>query len=88
MACLAGKLLSDPRFENPTLVMVTDRQDLDGQLFGVFARVGDLLPENPQQAETREDLPGVAGQPSQVAASSSPRFRNSPPTPTRAGSPP
>lgn len=56
MACLAGKLLSDPRFENPTLVMVTDRQDLDGQLFGVFAGVGDLLPENPQQAESREDL--------------------------------
>jgi len=32
MACLAGKLLTDPRLENPTLVMVTDRQDLDGQL--------------------------------------------------------
>ena len=56
MACLAGKLLTDPRFENPTLVMVTDRQDLDGQLFGVFAGVGDLLPEKPQQAESGEDL--------------------------------
>ena len=31
MACLAGKLLTDQRFQNPTLVMVTDRQDLDGQ---------------------------------------------------------
>ena len=56
MACLAGRLLRDPRLENPTLVMVTDRQDLDGQLFGVFAGVGDLLPEQPQQAESREAL--------------------------------
>ncbi len=56
MACLAGRLLRDPRLENPTLVMVTDRQDLDGQLFGVFAGVGDLLPEQPQQAESRETL--------------------------------
>jgi len=34
MACLSGKLLTDPRMENPTLVIVTDRQDLDGQLLG------------------------------------------------------
>ena len=46
MACLAGKLLTDQRLQNPTLVMVTDRQDLDGQLFGVFAGAGDLLGEN------------------------------------------
>jgi type I restriction enzyme R subunit len=51
MACLAGKLLTDPRLENPTLVMVTDRQDLDGQLFGVFAGAGDLLGESPKQAD-------------------------------------
>ena len=38
MACLAGRLIAEPLLENPTLVMVTDRQDLDGQLFGVFAR--------------------------------------------------
>ena len=56
MACLAGKLLRDPRLENPTLVMVTDRQDLDGQLFGVFAGAGDLLGENPQQADSRQEL--------------------------------
>ena len=43
MACLAGKLLTDKRLQNPTLVMVTDRQDLDGQLFGVFSGSGDLL---------------------------------------------
>jgi type I restriction enzyme, R subunit len=56
MACLAGKLLTDPRLENPTLVMVTDRQDLDGQLFGVFAGAGDLLGESPKQANSRQEL--------------------------------
>ena len=56
MACLAGKLLTDPRLENPTLVMVTDRQNLDGQLFGVFAGVGHLLGETPQRADSRQAL--------------------------------
>lgn len=56
MACLAGKLLGDPRLENPTLVMVTDRQDLDGQLFGVFAGAADMLGETPQQANSRQEL--------------------------------
>lgn len=56
MACLAGKLLTDQRLQNPTLVMVTDRQDLDGQLFGVFAGAKDLLGETPRQANTRQDL--------------------------------
>jgi type I restriction enzyme R subunit len=36
MTCLAGKIVSDIRLSNPTIVMVTDRQDLDGQLFEVF----------------------------------------------------
>lgn len=56
MACLAGRLLIEPRLENPTLVMVTDRQDLDGQLFGVFAGVGELLGEAPKQADSRMAL--------------------------------
>ena len=56
MACLAGRLISEPRLENPTLVMVTDRQDLDGQLFGVFAGAGELLGETPKQADTRTAL--------------------------------
>lgn len=56
MACLAGRLLSDPRLENPTLVVVTDRTDLDGQLYGVFASAGTLLAESPQQADSRADL--------------------------------
>ena len=56
MACLAGRLLMDPRLENPTLVMVTDRQDLDGQLYGVFAGAGELLGETPKQADSRMAL--------------------------------
>ena len=56
MACLAGMLLVDPRLGNPTLVIVTDRQDLDGQLFGVFAGAGDLLGESPKQAGSRQEL--------------------------------
>ena len=56
MACLAGRLIAEPRLENPTLVMVTDRQDLDGQLFGVFAGAGDLLGETPKQANSRSEL--------------------------------
>lgn len=56
MACLAGRLISEPRLENPTIVVVTDRQDLDGQLFGVFAGASDLLGETPKQANTRAEL--------------------------------
>ncbi|MDB3932947.1 type I restriction endonuclease subunit R [Luminiphilus sp.] len=56
MACLAGRLIAEPRLENPTLVMVTDRQDLDGQLFGVFSGAGDLLGETPKQANSRAEL--------------------------------
>ena len=61
MTCLSGKLLSDPRLENPTLVLVTDRQDLDGQLFGVFAGAGDLLGESPKQANSRQELRDLLG---------------------------
>ena len=56
MACLAGRLIAEARLENPTLVMVTDRQDLDGQLFGVFAGAGELLGETPKQANSRAEL--------------------------------
>ena len=56
MACLAGRLISEPRLENPTVVMVTDRQDLDGQLFNVFANAGELLGETPRQANSRAEL--------------------------------
>lgn len=56
MTCLAGKIMACPEMKNPTIVMITDRNDLDGQLFGVFAGVTDLLGETPVQADTRPDL--------------------------------
>jgi type I site-specific restriction-modification system R (restriction) subunit len=42
--------------ENPTIVLIPDRNDLDGQLFGVFSLAQDLLREQPVQGETRQDL--------------------------------
>ena len=56
MTCLAGRLITDQRLGNPTIVMVTDRQDLDGQLFGVFNDSGDFLVDTPRQAETISEL--------------------------------
>lgn len=56
MMFYAGKLIRDPRLGNPTIVVVTDRNDLDGQLFGTFAACKDLLRQNPVQAETRKHL--------------------------------
>ena len=56
MTCLAGMLMQHPRMGNPTLVVVTDRNDLDNQLFGVFAGASELLHETPIQAETRPKL--------------------------------
>ncbi len=54
MAFYAGKLVL--RINNPTLVVLTDRNDLDDQLFGTFASCQDLLRQEPKQAESREDL--------------------------------
>ncbi|MFD0879506.1 type I restriction endonuclease subunit R [Variovorax dokdonensis] len=56
MTCLAGKLMQHPQMGNPTIVMVTDRNDLDNQLFGVFASAAELLHETPVQADTRPKL--------------------------------
>ena len=56
MTCLAGKLMAHPQMGNPTLVVVTDRNDLDNQLFGVFAGATDLLRETPVRADTRPEL--------------------------------
>ena len=46
----------DPAMENPTIVVITDRNDLDDQLFGTFARCRDLLHQDPVQAADRADL--------------------------------
>ncbi len=56
MLMLAGALIGDEQLANPTIVMVTDRNDLDGQLFGTFAAGRALLRQEPEQAESREDL--------------------------------
>ncbi len=56
MAFYAGKAILHPAMENPTIVMLTDRNDLDDQLFGTFARCRDLLRQSPVQAENRADL--------------------------------
>ena len=56
MTCLAGKLITEPKLENPTLLFVTDRQDLDGSLFDTFNNAGSLLAETPLKAESRKDL--------------------------------
>ncbi len=56
MAFYAGRAILEPRMENPTIVVITDRNDLDDQLFGTFARCHDLLRQSPVQAESRDDL--------------------------------
>ncbi|RQQ36274.1 type I restriction endonuclease subunit R [Burkholderia stagnalis] len=56
MTCLAGALMAHEDMGNPTLVVVTDRNDLDNQLFGVFAGAKELLRETPVQADTRPEL--------------------------------
>jgi len=56
MVCFAGKLLQQPEMKNPTIVVVTDRNDLDGQLFQTFSAAQDLLKQTPIQADSRENL--------------------------------
>ena len=56
MACYAGAVTRHPDMENPTIVVLTDRNDLDDQLFGTFARCQDVLGQPPTQAESRADL--------------------------------
>jgi len=56
MICLAGKLMTHPQMKNPTLVVVTDRNDLDGQLYGMFDMAAEVLGEKPVQADTRTAL--------------------------------
>ncbi len=56
MAFYAGRIIREPAMENPTLVVLTDRNDLDDQLFGTFSRCQDLLRQPPVQAESRAHL--------------------------------
>jgi type I restriction enzyme, R subunit len=56
MAFYAGRIIREPAMGNPTLVVLTDRNDLDDQLFGTFSRCAELLRQPPVQAETRAHL--------------------------------
>lgn len=56
MCCYAGKLLQQPAMHNPTLLIVTDRNDLDGQLFETFSQAQELLKQTPVQANNRDEL--------------------------------
>lgn len=56
MAFYAGQLVRNPAMANPTLVILTDRNDLDDQLFSTFSMCQDLIRQRPEQANSREDL--------------------------------
>src|SRR5207248_5399114 len=56
MAFYAGRLMLDTALAHPTVVVITDRNDLDDQLFGTFSRCHELLRQEPEQAMDREDL--------------------------------
>nr|WP_294489863.1 type I restriction endonuclease subunit R [uncultured Anaerosporobacter sp.] len=57
MVFYAGLIVSNPQFSNPTIVVLTDRNDLDSQLFGTFCASSKLLlRQEPKQAQSREHL--------------------------------
>jgi type I restriction enzyme R subunit len=56
MAFYAGRVVQQPEMQNPTLIVLTDRNDLDEQLFGTFSRCKDLLRQSPEQAKDRAHL--------------------------------
>jgi type I restriction enzyme R subunit len=56
MAFYAGRVVAHPAMKNPTLVVITDRNDLDDQLYGTFARCHELLRQQPMQAQSRANL--------------------------------
>ncbi len=56
MVFYTGKLALSDELKNPTIVVITDRNDLDGQLFGTFTRCSGILRQKPIQAQNRDDL--------------------------------
>lgn len=56
MVFYAGRIIREPAMRNPTIVVITDRNDLDDQLFGTFSRCQDLLRQPPMQAQSRAHL--------------------------------
>ena len=64
MAFYSGQIIKHPVMQNPTLVVLTDRNDLDDQLFGTFSMCKDLLRQTPIQAEGRDHLRKLLDRPS------------------------
>ncbi|MBB5374491.1 type I restriction enzyme R subunit [Acidocella aromatica] len=64
MAFYAGVAVKHPALENPTLLVLTDRNDLDEQLFATFSMCKSLLRQTPQRAESREELRQMLDRPS------------------------
>jgi type I restriction enzyme, R subunit len=64
MSFYAGQIIKHPAMQNPTLVVLTDRNDLDDQLFGTFSMCKDLLRQTPIQAEDRDHLRKLLDRPS------------------------
>jgi type I restriction enzyme R subunit len=56
MACLAGRIIKSQEFKNPTIVLVTDRNNLDDQLYDTFVAAKALLRQDPVMADSRDDL--------------------------------
>ena len=56
MVMLAHKLITDLEMHNPTIVVLTDRNDLDNQLFATFSNAAEFLRTRPVRVESREDL--------------------------------
>lgn len=56
MVFYSGQIITHPQMENPTIVMLTDRNDLDDQLFGTFGNCVGLLRQTPVQADSREHI--------------------------------
>ena len=61
MAFYAGRLVKHPAMENPTLVVLTDRNDLDDQLFATFSMCRDLIRQTLAQAESRGTFAATSG---------------------------
>lgn len=64
MVFFAGRMLQHKAMSNPTLVVLTDRNDLDDQLYRQFVAAKDLLRETPEQAQSREHLRTLLDRPS------------------------
>ena len=56
MAFFAGLIVKAPALENPTIVVLTDRNDLDDQLYSTFGLCRDLVRQTPEQADSRDEL--------------------------------